>query len=70
MLISVFMYWACIQQNFPLWLRLQVPHTTIIWLGLVAPGPKEIENFGRAVAPGPLYSNNLAWSSLYLNVVI
>jgi hypothetical protein len=25
-------------------LRLQVPHTTIIWLGVEAPGPREIEN--------------------------
>jgi hypothetical protein len=38
-----------------------VPHTTIIWLGVVARGPKEIENFGRAAAPGPQYNNNLAW---------
>jgi len=42
-------------------LQLQVPRSTIIWLGVVARGPKEIENFGRAAAPGPQYNNNLAW---------
>ena len=28
----------------------------------MARGPLEIENFDRAVAPGPQYSNNLAWA--------
>jgi len=42
-------------------LRLQVPQSTIICLGVVARGPREIENFGLAVAPGPPFNNNLSW---------
>ena len=41
-------------------LQLQVPSTTIIWLGVMARGLREIESFGRAVAPGPPNNNNFA----------